>query len=275
VLGYLRDAGVKRRVLHVAPYTEDIGLWALHNELCTDLWVAGQPAPAGLTHAAGLSLFHSPLTVKDFRSLKLSQTLGPRSKLSALWSYRKSIAQHRSQVRKSELEYNLDLARALLNWQGRTCPQFQGVPALKVPAEWSLATEAPDLILVVCNGGSARNWPMSEYLRVAREALGQKRRVDFLVGGDEAEERKAALQSSGILKEAGVSLVENFPRLHNLIAYLASAREVLASSTGPLHIAHAAGVKVTGIYPTERVQSFERWRPDGYWHTAPTHLIEI
>jgi ADP-heptose:LPS heptosyltransferase len=275
VLGFLRDAGFEKRVLHCAPYTEDLGLWAHHNKLCTELWIAGKPAPQGLEEALGLSLFHSPITVRAFKELGLKKTWGPRSKLSALWSYGKSIPQHRSRVEKSEMQYNLDLARRLLEQCGLKAPDFIGLPALKIPPEWTSPETPADLVIVLCNGGSAENWPVGEYLREAREALSRARKVDFLVSGLDAPARKAELLRDPLMSDSRVRLVENFPRLRDLISYLAAAREVLASSTGPLHLAHAAGIPATGLFPRLRVQSFERWRPDGYWHSAALRFVEI
>jgi ADP-heptose:LPS heptosyltransferase len=72
-----------------------------------------------------------------------------------------------------------------------------------------------------------------------------------------------------------VALQKSFATVRELIVFLSKAQLVVSSSTGPLHIAHAAGVEVLGLYPTKRVESFDRWRPDGFWHQAPVSLIEF
>jgi ADP-heptose:LPS heptosyltransferase len=275
-LALLRDAGLGERVLHCSAYAADLGLWALHNGLCTSLWVAGQSAPPQLgAGAIGLALFHHPASLAAFAEAEVARSYGPRSKLSSLWSYTASLRQARSRVEKSEMEYNLDLARFLLRRESLRVPEFQGVPALTLPEGWSSPVPSPGLAIVVSNGGSARNWPVSEYVQRADAALAAGQSVHFLVQGVDAVERRAELQASGVL-ERGALEVGAFAELRELIAWLAGAGHVLASSTGPLHLAHAAGVSVTGIYPREpRVQRFERWRPHGYWHGAPVRLIEI
>jgi ADP-heptose:LPS heptosyltransferase len=271
-LGLLRDAGLKRRILHCSAYARAIGEWAQHNDLATEVWTAGEPLPEVPAGAGGLSLFHAPEGVQLFRSLGLKRTLGPRSKLSALWSYRRSRAQHRSRVEMTEMEYNLDLARAFLEWQGLPVPEFRGLPALALPPEWKSPVEAADLVLVVSNRGSAANWPLEKYKEWGLRERAAGRRVDFLASGLDAKERLAGLKDA---EQAGCRVLADFRSIRELIAYLATAKELVSSSTGPLHIAHAAGVPVTGIYPTKRVESFDRWRPHGYWHAAALRYIEI
>jgi heptosyltransferase-3 len=267
VLGLLRDAGVSKRILHCSAYAADIGEWAKFNNLCTDIWIEGHPPPSVARSAqAGLSLFHCKEAVRAFKSLSLKHTLGPRSKLSALWSYSQSLAQHRSRVEKSEMHYNLDLAKALLGESGLELPDFKGLPALKVPPAWVSPRKSPHTVVVVSNNASAANWSIDHYIRYAMEAYDSTgRSLDFLVSGHDARFRRDALARSEAVR-SGMGLVDAFPTLKELIAYLSGAQLVVSSSTGPLHIAHAAGVNVFGIYPSKRVESFDRWRPDGYWH---------
>lgn len=276
-LDYLKRCGFRYRVLHCSAYAADIAEWALHNGLCEDIWVAGTVAPRRLAsesrEAWGLCLHLSRESTQAFKSIGLRQSVGPRTKLWALWNLKYSIAQHRSRVEKSEMEYNLDLARALVRKLGRENADFVGLPALKVPPTWVAPRPSPDLVLVASNRGSARDWSLQRYLETAREALRAGKSVDLLLSGDDAPEKRAALAHEKDLEALGV--VGSFARLRELVAYLVGAREVISSSTGPLHIAHAAGVPVLGLYPRERVQSFDRWRPHGYWHDASVRFCEI
>jgi ADP-heptose:LPS heptosyltransferase len=292
-MGHLARAGFAERILHCAPYAADVGRWALHNGIVTALWLSNEAPPPAARGAVGLALFHSPVTAQAFRAARLSYTLGPRAKLSALWAYSRSVAQRRSRVEKSEMRYNVDLAHALVqavrardSCAELTFPEFRGLPALRVRPEWEAALEASfaarseparpgvrtgawDTLLVVSNGGSAANLPMEFYLDLARARLARGERVGALVSGLDAEARRAAFAQSGLL-QAGLTLVPELPSVGALIALLARAGEVVASSTGPLHLAHAAGVPVRGLYPSRpRQETFARWRPDGYDHAAP------
>lgn len=277
VLGYLRDAGFDSRILHVSKYAADVGEWARFNGLCQRVWIENDPPPSEINHkAVGLALFHSPVCVAAFRRSGLIQTFGPRPKLSALFGYTKTLSQHRSRVLKSETRYNLDLAESFLEWRKVPAPEFRGLPKLKVPPVWLAASQkAADLVIVVSNSGSASNWPLERYLDLTRQALAEGRAVDLLVSGLDADERAAAIERAG-LGSPRLRVFRGFSRVAELIAYLSTAGEVWSSSTGPLHIAHAAGVPVMGIYPTKpRQETFARWRPDGYWHDAPVKFVEF
>jgi len=279
-LGYLRDAGFARVWLHTSAYARAVGEWAKHNGIIEGVWAQGEAAPPELLGIApkelrGLSLFHAPEAVLAFRTLGIRQCLGPRTRLDALWSYTRSVAQHRSRVAKSEMAYNVDLARAFVSESGRAPPEFRGLPALRVPETWRSPRQPAELLIVAANGGSAHNWPMSRYLEVARQAVERdKKSVQFLIHGTDAEERLREFRASDLA--SSVEVLPSFAKLEELIAHIASCGEIFSSSTGPLHIAHAAGRPVTGLYPSQPlVQSFKRWRPDGYWHAAPVRWIHL
>lgn len=282
VLGLLADAGIKDRVLHCGSYTADVGRWALHNGLCTRLWIDGESPPSGLESSVGLSLFHSAVTTQAFRRAGLKVTMGPRSRLSSLWSYKKSVPQHRSRVLMSEMRYNWELGATALRWLGVKVPAFRGLPALQLLPGWRSPVESPDLVVAVSNNGSAANWPLENYMKLAQEALRNGKSVDFLVSGLDAAERAEKIRQSGLIDphathlvvEGKARLIPTFASVSNLITYLARSRRVLASSTGTLHLAHAAGVSVLGVYPESPIQeTFARWRPDGYWHNSPVRYI--
>lgn len=263
--------------LHCSAYARDIGLWGLANGLYSRLWVDGDPAPGDLgRETPTLVLYDSPATTRLLKQLRSRRRFGPYSRLTTYLRYSKGIRQHRSRVAKSEMAYNLDLARGFLTWLGLEVPAFQPLPALTLPAEWSSPCPSPDWVAVLSSGGSARNWSVSDYLAWLAEHRQADESLDFLVQGVDAEERRRLLDASGILEQPGVGLVESFGQVRELIVYLAGAKQVLSSSTGPLHIAHAAGVAVFGLYPEEpRVETFARWKPDGFGHGAAVTLVPI
>lgn len=291
-LGFLKQAGQGPVTLHCSAYAADIAEWARFNDLCDTVWIDGEACPDAAKGAVGLSLFHGPAAVKAFREAELARSFGPRSKLSALWSYSRTLRQSRKCSVKSEMTYNVELAAACLRWLGvEDIPEFKGLPALRVPLRWEWAGAKPDLVVVVSNAGSAANWPLEKYIEIIRGGLAAGQRVEVLATGNDAEVRRKALCQSGVcVEEADPSAASstakrparrallrgNFASVGRLIGYLAAAGEVVASSTGPLHLAHAAGVPVFGIYPTEpKQETFTRWRPDGYWHAAPVRYAEF
>ncbi len=263
--------------LHCSGYARDIGLWGLANGLYDRLWVDGEAPPQGLDRETwGLALYDNATTLRAFRQLRLKRRFGPYSRLTTYFGYHRGLRQHRSRVAKSEMAYNLDLARALIAWAGLPVPAFEPLPALRVPADWRAPRPSPDWVAVLSSAGSAGNWPVERYLAWLAQHRAPDSSLDFLVQGVDAAERRERLEESGILSEPGVGMVDGFQTVRDLIAYLAGAGQVLSSSTGPLHIAHAAGVAVWGLYPSAPlVETFARWKPDGYGHGAPVTLVSI
>jgi ADP-heptose:LPS heptosyltransferase len=270
----LRDAGFERRILHVSRYAKDIAEWARVNDLVSDVWVLGEPRPQLPENSLGIVLRHDSQSIADLKSSGLKSLFGPRTKVSSLWSYTKSFAQHRSRCEKSECQYNFDLVERTLKQLGIPVPPQVGLPALKVPREWLPQTK-PGIVFCVSSSGQSKNVAMEWYLLRAQEALKKGHSVAFLVSGFDAEKREAELRSSGLL-EQGAVLQSGFSELKSLIGWLSQAEKVVATGTGPLHLAHAAGVPVFGIYPAAPlVTSFKRWRPEGYNHSSPIEFCEF
>ncbi len=114
--------------------------------------------------------------------------------------------------------------------------------------------------------GSANNWSWARYALLA-QTLSASHHV--LITGTQAEgERMGPLWSE--LK--GTSVVDATGRctLEELLALLSAVDCVVASSTGPLHLAAALGTRVVGLYGTEAPVWPERWRPLGAHVTVLT-----
>ena len=64
--------------------------------------------------------------------------------------------------------------------------------------------------------------------------------------------------------------------LEELLALLAHVHMVVASSTGPLHVASAVGTRVVGIYRSVAPFWPERWGPVGSGHAvcATSQILE-
>lgn len=273
-VAFLKSSGVFSKVaLHCSSYAKDLGEWARFNGVCDEVLCLGTEALVKpYIGATGLALFHASEARDFFRALKIQHSMGPRSKISALWSYKKSLAQHRSRVEKSEMEYNLDLAQAFLKWHAGVERPFVGLSALKVPSEWRCSVDSPDWCFVALNRGSAENLSLSELQALALDPLQQGLRVDILVSGENEAAIREELLRGPLARFANFRVQGSFPSIRELIAYLAPLKKLVASSTGPLHLAHAAGVPVLGYYPRARVRSFKRWRPHGFWHSSPVEF---
>ena len=277
-ISWLKKSTGAHVTLHCSGYAKDIGEWAQHNGVVDDL--LHQDAMGNWNQPLRkfdlcLSFFHCAAIRDLLQKIDVSDTIGPRTKISAIWTYCKSYAQHRSRVDKSEMMYNLELAQHALNHWRLPMGTFDGLPKLAVPAKWLEGYEAPrGLVVSVSNGGSAQNWALGDYLDWVEKNAGDAP-VDFLVAGADAGHRRAELLAWPHFDAKLHHVIDPLPSVGHLVGYLSQADRLVASSTGPLHIAFAAGVDVLGIYPKKKVESFKRWRPDGYWHNGEVRWIEI
>jgi ADP-heptose:LPS heptosyltransferase len=270
--------------LHVSDYTSDLAELAVENGVCdfsvfqdaSGSWRHYGPLPAENQEKELLVFFHGEKVPPLQRAQKFQYSLSPRSRLSTLWSYSQTLSQNRSRVEKSEMEYNFDLAQEFLARRANLRPPFQGLPALKIPGQWKVSqTERPCAAVFVNNGASAKNWALDAYLEEGARLRAAGYETHFHYGGVNAARWKSELEQASP-KNPGVRILDPFPDLRGLLGYLSGMSYVVASSTGPLHLAHALGIPVLGVFPrAPKTQSFKRWRPCGYWHPAAVDFLEF
>lgn len=136
---------------------------------------------------------------------------------------------------------------------------------------FSLKTR-PEIIVVVSNRGSALNWTPKQYLDfIEHSKFFEGKKISFLSQDKMDSDTEKRLKS--------YEVVSGFESIKDLIVWLSKADKVMSSSTGPLHIAHAAGVPVLGLFPPNEkkylTQSFMRWRPAGFWHQSPVEFFTM
>jgi len=115
------------------------------------------------------------------------------------------------------------------------------------------------LVLHPGSSGSAREWPLSHWRALAESV--DPERVQLLVTGSAAEgaarrDWMASLPGHAVDLAGQLDLAE-------LIALLARVDGLVAASTGPLHLAAAAGIHALGLFPSTPPIHPERWAPLG------------
>jgi ADP-heptose:LPS heptosyltransferase len=149
----------------------------------------------------------------------------------------------------------VDLALADLVPYGRLSPRV-APPAGVAPL---LAPDRFVLVVHPRSAGSAREWPLDAWAALIAALPADRFRV--LVTGSAAEGASMADWLRGLPPHAHdltgrLSLAE-------LVAVLAAAGGVVAASTGPVHVAAAAGARTLGLYPPLRPVHPGRWAPLG------------
>ena len=134
---------------------------------------------------------------------------------------------------------------------------FNQIKALKSELSSLLKTEKKGIILHPGSKGSAREWGIDRFTELI-ELLPQNNFQVFLTGTEQEGQlfRKELLNASVIDLSGKLSLSE-------LISFIANSDTLIAASTGPLHIAAAAGINAVGIFPPIRPMHPGRWAPLG------------
>ncbi|HLI28352.1 MAG TPA: glycosyltransferase family 9 protein [Chloroflexota bacterium] len=162
------------------------------------------------------------------------------------FAFNRPLAGYRYAWRRHEVEYCLELARAV----GADAP---GRPLLLAPPRdrrggGLLPGERYLVLHPGASNGTAKRWPPEAWAALGKAAVQRfGRRV--VVTGAESEDALVAMVCAQIGKAAlariGSSLID-------LAGVLAAAEAVVAADTGPLHLAAALGTPVVGLYgPTD------------------------
>jgi ADP-heptose:LPS heptosyltransferase len=142
-------------------------------------------------------------------------------------------------------------------------PKYYGIrpPALLSDNSGSLLSNARfNLIIHPKSKGSSREWGLVNYAHLIELLKGEGFQI-FITGTEEegAEIRKHI----ELNKFDYVTDITGKLNLKELIGFISAADGMLASSTGPLHIAAVFGKLTIGLYPSIRPMHPGRWAPVG------------
>jgi len=106
--------------------------------------------------------------------------------------------------------------------------------------------------------GSAKEWPIDKYMELAKTLVEQGKTVAFTGTEQEGEmfreqipEHKSIIDTTGKLS------------LEQLMVFISSAKNLVACSTGPLHIAGYVGIGAIGLFSPKRPIHPGRWKALG------------
>jgi ADP-heptose:LPS heptosyltransferase len=200
--------------------------------------------------------------------------IGPASKLSSLL-FTKRVWQHRSEGKKHEADYNLELLGAL------------GVPFKRHPTRLVL-TDAetrearallvsrgvgfskPLVILHPGSGGSSARWPPGHFA-----ALGDRLQAggcEAIVTAGPGEDFQDAMTAT--MERPPLFLPPGSLGLRGLAAVISCADLLATNSTGPLHLAVALGVPTVSVFSPMPTCHPTRWGPyPAYVEGSGTHRV--
>ncbi|HEY5799000.1 MAG TPA: glycosyltransferase family 9 protein [Burkholderiaceae bacterium] len=139
-------------------------------------------------------------------------------------------------------------------------PQWYGLQA----ANGHPALEAGkfNLVLHPKSNGNGREWPVAHYAALAA-LLAADPRIVCLVTGSPAEGGWLATHGAALLAQPNVRNLCGTMDLNGLTELIAAADGLVASGTGPVHMAAALGIRTLGLFPPVKPIHPGRWAPVG------------
>ncbi|WP_395823463.1 glycosyltransferase family 9 protein [Collimonas sp.] len=119
-----------------------------------------------------------------------------------------------------------------------------------------------NLILHTKSNGHGREWPIGHFTALAKQ-LSRYPDIRLWLTGSAAEGNWLEEHAAELLQQQNVSNVCGKFTLDALSSFIKGADGLIASGTGPLHVAAAIGQRALGLFPPTRPMHPGRWAPLG------------
>ena len=215
-----------------------------------------------------ISLFTETRTALALWLAGVKQRIGPATKLAQIFTNNR-LRQKRSQSKKSEYEYNLDLVKFYIQQCGDIPHVPPSAPFLvfdkedvqhirdSLLQEYNIDDEVKLVIIHPGTGGSAVNLGIDGYAELAT-CIASREKVYFIItaGPDElahAETLSELINTPHHVHYSRGSIID-FCKL------IGVSDIFISGSTGPLHIAGALNICTVAFYPAKRSATALRWQ---------------
>lgn len=136
--------------------------------------------------------------------------------------------------------------------------QLQSKPEWQSFTDQILSSDKFNLIIHPGSNGNGREYPQTQFISLINSLPAEKFQI-FISGSQQEKQRFESLldscpQAKSLMGETS---------LDELTALIANADGLIASGTGPVHIAAAFGIKTLGLYPLKKSVAPPRWAPVG------------
>lgn len=184
---------------------------------------------------------------------------GVRSQWHSFLFLNRGLRQKRSEALRHEADYNRELLEYALDAEAASTPILRlSAPSTGVAGRLSL----PKSYVVVHPGmaGSARNWAQKNYVSLIRR-LSPK--IPVLITGTPADEAFLTEIRRDCPEGDSIRWLVGSLSSAELLEVLASAKGVVAPSTGVAHLAASLETRSLVFFSPVRVQQPRRWAPRG------------
>jgi len=209
-----------------------------------------------------IHVFPNKTIAKIAKKAKISVRVGTSHRLYHNWTCNKRISFTRKNSSLHESQLNHELLRPFglsqipsLDQLIETTQFFQ-TPKLALPENLSALPELT--LLHPKSQGSAKEWPIENYYKLATTLVNQGKTVVFTGTKSEGDLFRDKLPKHERIIDSTGTLT-----LAQLIVLIGQSKNLVACSTGPLHIAAFLGTNTIGLYAPKRPIHPGRWKALG------------
>lgn len=179
-------------------------------------------------------------------------------------NYRPSFTRKKSPYHEAQLNHEL-----LRPFGLETLPSMEAlaectvsfnVPNVKLPEDLNAIVSDANKVTILHpkSQGSAKEWPLESYLELTKKLINLGHTVLFT-----GTEKEGAMFRSELPKHDQVIDTTGRLSLEQLIVLISKANNLVACSTGPLHIAGFLGIRTIGFFSPRKPIHPGRWRALG------------
>lgn len=178
---------------------------------------------------------------------KVPIRIAPATKIAQIF-FNKTVKQRRSEVKKTEWRYNLDL---LKQFDKTLKLEFQK-PLLNTENQ----TKKEDFIIFHTGfgGSSDGNLSLTDYLKLAKKAS-EKTEVVFTFGPDDDESKKYIKENL----DFDATIRDDFKSLWEFTKFISTSKLFVSTSTGPMHLAGLTNTPTLSFFGENLFASSKRW----------------
>lgn len=126
----------------------------------------------------------------------------------------------------------------------------------------ALSAHPFNLVMHAKSNGHGREWPGSYYVQLAR-MLAENKSIHIWLTGSAKEGEWMQTHFPELFKLPNITSLYGKQTLSNFISLIKEADGLIASGTGPLHIAAAIGQRCIGFFPPVKPMNMMRWEALG------------
>ena len=201
--------------------------------------------------------------------------VAPATKIAQIF-YTKRVIQRRSEVKKAEFEYNIDLVETIFNplklEYAQPLLQFSDSKSIyKAFCKHHFINKEIIVFHIGFGGSSDANWSFDEYEILIRKVLEQdKHQVVMTFGPDEEsllKEMKSRLKKEKIIFHLSSEGIVSFAK------FLSNVKLFISTSTGTYHLASLVGCRTMTFFAETLFASPKRWRGVGKFELQENYTI--